>query len=34
MAVKVLESDLRLVSQLNLVTAEKAMEWTIATALQ
>ena len=33
-AVQVLESDLLLVSQLNLVAAEKAMEWTVATALR
>ena len=32
--VQVLESDLHLVSQLGLVTAEKAMEWTKATALR
>ena len=34
MVVQILESDLHLVSQLNLVTAEKAMEWMVATALQ
>ena len=34
MVVQILESDLHLVSQLGLVTAEKAMEWMVATALQ